>query len=96
MKIYSYMDSGTALLATRLRTHTQVLDDRTAYLVEPEPRALGSGLATLLRDDSLREGLAARAKDHVQREFTPQAARRKLEAFYDRIEARLAGAGTPA
>jgi glycosyltransferase involved in cell wall biosynthesis len=96
MKIYSYMDSGTALLATRLRTHTQVLDDRTAYLVEPEPRALGSGLATLLRDGSLRQGLAARAKDHVQREFTPQAARRKLEAFYDRIEARLAGAGTPA
>ena len=28
MKIYSYLDSGTAVLATRLRTHTQVLDDR--------------------------------------------------------------------
>jgi glycosyltransferase involved in cell wall biosynthesis len=93
MKIYSYLDSGTAVLATRLRTHTQVLDDRTAYLVDPEPLALGSGLATLLKDDSLREGLAARAKDHVQREFTPEAARRKLASFYATIEARLAGAG---
>jgi glycosyltransferase involved in cell wall biosynthesis len=92
MKIYSYLDSGTAVLATRLRTHTQVLDDRTAYLVDPEPLALGTGLATLLKDDSLREGLAARAKDHVQREFTPEAARRKLESFYATIEARLAGA----
>ena len=92
MKIYSYLDSGTAVLATRLRTHTQVLDDRTAYLVEPEPLALGTGLATLLKNDSLREGLAARAKDHVQREFTPEAARRKLESFYATIEARLAGA----
>ena len=91
MKIYSYLDSGTAVLATRLRTHTQVLDDRTAYLVEPEPFALGTGLATLLKDDSLREGLAARAKDHVQREFTPEAARRKLAAFYGTIEAHLAG-----
>ena len=92
MKIYSYLDSGTAVLATRLRTHTQVLDDRTAYLVEPEPLALGTGLATLLKDDSMREGLATRAKDHVQREFTPEAARRKLQSFYATIEARLAGA----
>ncbi len=88
MKIYSYLDSGTAVLATRLRTHTQVLDERTAFLVDPDPRALGSGLATLLKDDSLREGLAARAKDHVRREFTPEAAARKLEAFYAMIEAR--------
>ena len=72
MKIYSYLDSGTAVLATRLRAHTQVLSDRTAYLVDPEPFALGSGLAALLRDDSLRERLAAEAKDHVRREFTPK------------------------
>ena len=50
MKIYSYLDSGSAVLATRLRTHTQVLDDELAYLVEPEPAALGRGLAALLRD----------------------------------------------
>ena len=88
MKIYSYLDSGTAVLATRLRTHTQVLSDRTAYLVDPEPFALGSGLAALLRDDSLRERLAAEAKEHVRREFTPEAARRKLESFYAMIESR--------
>ena len=78
MKIYSYLDSGTAVLATRLRTHTQVLDDRTAYLVEPTPEPLGTGLATLLGDDALRQRLAAHAKEYVQEEFTPEAARRKL------------------
>ena len=88
MKIYSYLDSGTAVLATRLRTHTQVLDEHTAYLVDPEPLAFGTGLAKLLQDDSLREGLAARAKDHVRREFTPEAAARKLADFYSTIEAR--------
>jgi glycosyltransferase involved in cell wall biosynthesis len=92
MKIYSYLDSGTAVLATRLRTHTQVLDENTAFLVDPEPLALGSGLATLLKDDSLRESLAARAKDHVRREFTPEAATRKLDAFYSTIAARSSGA----
>jgi glycosyltransferase involved in cell wall biosynthesis len=96
MKIYSYMDSGTAVLATKLRAHTQVLDERTAYLVDPTPDALGNGLAELLKDDALRRRLAAQAKDHVRREFTPEASRRKLEAFYSMIESRAAGGGTSA
>jgi len=92
MKIYSYLDSGTAVLATRLRTHTQVLDDSTAYLVEPDPDAMGRGLAELLSDASLRERLATHAKEYVQEEFTPAAAGRKLRVFYDEMEARLARA----
>jgi glycosyltransferase involved in cell wall biosynthesis len=89
MKIYSYLDSGSPVLATRLRTHTQVLDDRLAYLVDPEPAALGQGLAELMSDPELRSRLATSAKEYVQREHTPQAARRKLEAFYTTMEARV-------
>jgi glycosyltransferase involved in cell wall biosynthesis len=89
MKIYSYLDSGSAVLATRLRTHTQVLDDGMAYLVEPEPHALGHGLAELMADPELRAKLASTAKAYVQREHTPQAARRKLEAFYTTMESRV-------
>lgn len=91
MKIYSYLDSGTAVLATRLRTHTQVLDDRTAYLVEPDPEALGDGLAELLSDPVLRERLATQAKAYVQQEFTPEAAHRKLGSFYTMMESRASG-----
>ena len=89
MKIYSSLDSGAAVLATRLRTHTQVLDDDMAYLVDPEPAALGRGLARLLQDPALRNRLATSAKAYVQREHTPQAARRKLAAFYSTMEARV-------
>ena len=92
MKIYSYLDSGTAVLATRLRTHTQVLDDHTAYLVEPDPESLGNGLAELLSDPVLRERLANQAKAYVQREFTPEAAHRKLGSFYTMMESRASGA----
>jgi glycosyltransferase involved in cell wall biosynthesis len=93
MKIYSYLDSGTAVLATRLRTHTQVLDDRTAYLVAPDPEALGDGLVELLSDPVLRERLATQAKAYVQREFTPEAAHRKLGSFYTMMESKASGAG---
>jgi glycosyltransferase involved in cell wall biosynthesis len=88
MKIYSYLDSGTAVLATRLRTHTQVLNDENSYLVDPEPLALGGGLAELLSDSALRERLARQAKAYVQREFTPEAAWRKLDTFYRQMETR--------
>jgi glycosyltransferase involved in cell wall biosynthesis len=93
MKIYSYLDSGTAVLATRLRTHTQVLDDRTAYLVDPDPEALGDGLVDLLSDPVLRERLATQAKAYVQQEFTPEAADRKLGSFYTMMESKASGAG---
>jgi glycosyltransferase involved in cell wall biosynthesis len=91
MKIYSYLDSGSAVLATRLRTHTQVLNDELAYLVEPEPAALGRGLAELMTNSALRNRLASSAKAYVQREHTPAAARRKLAAFYSTMEDRVRG-----
>ncbi|HEX7335998.1 MAG TPA: glycosyltransferase family 4 protein [Gemmatimonadales bacterium] len=92
MKIYSYLDSGTAVLATRLPTHTQVLNDQTAYLVAPSPEAMGEGLAVLLSDAALRSRLAAQAKAYVQREFTPEAAQRKLGSFYSTMELKAAEA----
>jgi len=85
MKLYSYLDSGRPVLATRLPTHTQVLDDEVALLVEPAPEVMGRGLARLLRDEVLRERLAAGARRLVQRELTREAFRRKLLGFYHTV-----------
>jgi glycosyltransferase involved in cell wall biosynthesis len=91
MKVYSYLDSGRALLATRLPTHTQVLTDDIACLVAPEPAAMARGLAGLLRDEVLRERLAANAKEMARRELTPQAFERKLLHFYDQVAQAIGG-----
>ncbi|MFL6196104.1 MAG: glycosyltransferase [Thermoanaerobaculia bacterium] len=93
MKVYSYLDSGRPLIATRLPTHTQVLDDGMALLVAPEPAAFGHGLATLLRDAGLRERLAANARRFAQQEFTPEAFRRKLLGFYEAVAQRITQEG---
>jgi glycosyltransferase involved in cell wall biosynthesis len=89
MKIYSYLDSGTAVLATRLPTHTQVLDDSVACLVEPNPAAVAAGLDRLLSDSALRADLARNAGALVKREFSREAFERKVNAFYDGLEARV-------
>jgi glycosyltransferase involved in cell wall biosynthesis len=89
MKVYSYLDSGRPVLATRLPTHTQVLTDDIARLADPEPEAMGSALAELLRDAVLRERLARAARDFAQRELTREAFEGKLLRFYDSVEERI-------
>lgn len=50
LKIYSYLRSGKPIVATRLLTHTQVLNDEVAVLTEPEPQAFADGIVALVRD----------------------------------------------
>lgn len=89
MKVYSYLDSGRPVLATRLPTHTQVLTDDIARLADPEPEAMGRALAELLRDAILRERLARAAREFAQRELTREAYDGKLLRFYESVEERI-------
>jgi glycosyltransferase involved in cell wall biosynthesis len=87
MKVYSYMSSGRALLATRILSHTQVLDDDCALLVEPNPPALAQGLATLAADDALRARLGAAARWRARERYSVEAFREKVRAAYRTLEA---------
>ena len=53
LKIYELLALGHPLVATRVLSHTQVLDDSVAYLADPEPAALAAALALAL-DDTAR------------------------------------------
>jgi glycosyltransferase involved in cell wall biosynthesis len=90
MKVYSYLDSGRPVLATRLPTHTQVLDEEVAMLAEPRPEPFGEALARLLVDEPLRARLGRNGQELARREFRPEAFRRKLLRFYAQIESDLA------
>jgi len=64
LKVYSYMFAGRAILATRILSHIQVLDESCALLTEPTAAGLAGGLARLLDDEELRKqlGRAVRAR----------------------------------
>ena len=85
MKIYSYLGSGRAVLATRLPTHTQALNDEVACLVEPDARAMGAGIKMLCSDADLRQKLGERGKALADKEYSMSAFKRKLSAFYKQI-----------
>jgi glycosyltransferase involved in cell wall biosynthesis len=62
LKIYSYLRSGKAIVATRLLTHTQVLDDTTAALTQPNAADFAEAILELASDAVRRRELGAAAR----------------------------------
>ena len=86
MKIYSYMNSGNAILATRIRSHTQVLDEDCALLVDSNPQGLAHGLAALAVDPAVRARLGAAARRRAAERYSVEAFRQKVRAAYHTLE----------
>lgn len=93
MKIYSYMDAERPIVATRLTTHTQVLDDATAALAEPDPQAFAAALLDLARDPERRARLAAAAHRLVRERHSPAALKENMNTLYQRVAALLSPPG---
>jgi len=85
MKVYSYLDSGKPVVATRLPTHTQVMSDDIAMLTEPDAQRYASGIRQLVDDTELRQTLANEAMQFIQAEHSWQAFEQQVRLIYARI-----------
>jgi glycosyltransferase involved in cell wall biosynthesis len=83
MKLYSYLLSGRPVLATRLPTHTQVVSDAEALLVEPTVSGMATGMIRLLESSELRERIGDAGRELARREYSRSAFDRRLRAFYE-------------
>lgn len=82
LKIYSYLRSGRPIVATDLRTHTQVLDHETAALAEPEPEAFAAAIRRLIDRPGERARLARAAQALADARYSPDAyVARTAEAY---------------
>ncbi len=93
MKLYSYLDSGKALLATDLPTHTQVLTSRVAWLAAPNASEFSQGIVHLIQNPHLREQLGEEARALVAQNHTYEAFSSKLTGLYDWLQLQLLGEG---
>jgi glycosyltransferase involved in cell wall biosynthesis len=89
MKIYSYLGSGRAVIATNLETHTQVLDDSLALLVEPEPDAFAQGLLKLSQNQPLRQALGQAGKQLISKNFSLESFTQQANNLLDWVQATL-------
>lgn len=82
MKIFSYMASGKAILATDIESHSQVLDESCALLARPETEAMASGLRRLCTDGDLRMQLGVAAAVRARRDYGHAAFVERLRRAY--------------
>lgn len=89
MKIYSYLHSGTPLVATDLPTHSQVLDERNSVLTPPTPEGFAQGLRRLLDQPDLCAQIGAAAQAQAEQLYTVPAFEAQLCALYDKVAGAL-------
>jgi glycosyltransferase involved in cell wall biosynthesis len=82
LKIYSYLRSGVPIIATNIRSHTQVLTPEIALLVEPQPSAVASAIIRLLTDKELGQRLSYNAGQLARGAFSAEAYYAKVAEVY--------------
>jgi glycosyltransferase involved in cell wall biosynthesis len=87
LKIYQYLRSGRPIVATRLITHTQVLDDHVAFLTAATPEAFAQGILDALADRTRAQEVGAHARQLAETKYSYEAylnRTRQACAFLDR------------
>ncbi|MGH8613267.1 MAG: glycosyltransferase family 4 protein [Gammaproteobacteria bacterium] len=82
MKLFSYLAAGKAILATKIRSHTQVLTASSAFLVDPTPAAMARGFTRLSQDPALCSQLGSAAYELSQQRYSQTAFRKKVLDSY--------------
>ena len=70
LKIYQYLWSGRPIVATRLVTHTQVLDDDIAFLTEATPEGFGAGILRAITHPAEARSVGARAREIAETRYS--------------------------
>jgi len=93
LKIYSYLRAGKPIVATRLLTHTQVLDDDSAALMEPSPEAFAEALLALAKDPEGRRRLGAGARRLSEERYSYARYLERTREVLDFVSKRLESSG---
>jgi glycosyltransferase involved in cell wall biosynthesis len=85
LKIYQLMASGVPLIATRIESHTQVLDDHTAILTGVTTAELAAGMLQALRCPELAREKARHARVRYDAEYSRDVYIARMRALFDRV-----------
>jgi glycosyltransferase involved in cell wall biosynthesis len=85
LKIYEQIASGIPLVATRIYSHTQVLSDDVAILVEPEPSDFARGILKAMSSDGFGGRIAANARQLYERKYSRRIYEKKMKKLFARL-----------
>lgn len=64
LKVYEQSASGIPLVATRIHSHTQILDDEVCFLATPTAEGLAAGILEAITDSAEGDAVSRRASHH--------------------------------
>jgi glycosyltransferase involved in cell wall biosynthesis len=85
LKIYEQLASGIPLVATRIHSHTQVLDDDVCFLVEPTAAGLAGGILQAITDSEKREAVTRGALELYDRRYSRRVYEQKMHNLLGRL-----------
>lgn len=85
LKIYEQLASGIPLLATRIYSHTQVLDESIAFLADPDPDAMADAMNSVFESNVRRQAVAAKAKDLYRRAYSRPVYEKKMKTLLEAV-----------
>lgn len=86
LKIYPYMQTGRVIVATRVSTHTQVLDDSCAILAAPVPEEYGGAIVKAFNNPGESAAIAAAALKLLAEKYSLEIFHGKIRSAYGQME----------
>lgn len=85
LKIYEQIASGKPLVATNIYSHTQVLTENVAFLVEPEPSAMSEGLLAAVNSNGIAKEKTENARKLYEEKYSRKIYTQKLKNLLESL-----------
>lgn len=79
LKIYEQLASGIPLVATNIYSHTQVLNEDVAFMVEPDSESMARGIITALKSGKNKHHIEKNARRLYQERYSRPIYVKKLQ-----------------
>ena len=89
MKVYNYMASGKAIIATKIYSHTQVLNSDTSELTDVNAESLSKAMIAMATDKDKRLALGRASQIQAGNEYSVASFERKVADFFGALENRV-------
>ena len=86
LKVYELLASGIPIVATRIYSHTQVLDDSVCFLVKPEAESMAQGLIDALENNDKRTRITTAATKLYNNKYSRAAYTEKLKRVLEAVK----------
>jgi len=86
LKVYEQLFCGVPLVATNIYSHTQVLNDNVAFLVDPDPESMASGIIMALNDQNMAAAKVTNARELYENKYSRQVYTAKIRHMLEILD----------